>query len=126
MRVLLVEDDADNREVERILLEDAGFIVELAENGEDAVERIAASAPGEYAVIFMDIEMPIKNGYNAAKLIRSLRNKALAEIPIVAMTAKAFSEDIAAALAAGMNGHIAKPINMKNVIDTLSDILKNQ
>ena len=125
LHVLLVEDDADNREVERILLEDAGFVVDLAENGEDAVELIAASKPGEYAVVFMDIEMPVKNGYNATKLIRSLRNKELAEIPIVAMTAKAFSEDIAAALEAGMNGHIAKPINMKNVVDTLSDVLKS-
>ena len=67
--------------------------------------------------------MPIKNGYSAARLIRSLRNSALADIPIVALTAKAYSEDIAAARAAGMNGHIAKPINMKNVMETLSDVL---
>ncbi|MBR4157676.1 MAG: amino acid permease [Oscillospiraceae bacterium] len=124
MRVLLVEDDKDNREVEQKLLEDAGFIVDVAENGEDAVEIIAASMPGEYAVVFMDIEMPIKNGYNATKLIRSLRNRSLAEIPIIAMTAKAFSEDISAALEAGMNGHIAKPVDMKNVIDTLTGVLK--
>ncbi len=123
LHVLLVEDDKDNREVEKTLLEDAGFVVDTAENGEDAVEMIAASVPGEYAVVFMDIEMPIKNGYNATKLIRSLKNEKLASIPIVAMTAKAFSEDIAAALQAGMNGHIAKPISMKNVIDTLSDVL---
>ncbi len=124
MRVLLVEDDEDNREVEKTLLEDAGFVVDVAENGEDAVEIIASSTPGDYAVVFMDVEMPVKNGYNATKLIRSLKNRELASVPIVAMTAKAFSEDIAAALEAGMNGHIAKPIDMKNVIDTLSDVLK--
>ena len=123
LHVLLVEDDADNREVEHTLLEEAGFVVETAENGEDAVELIAASTPGDYAVVFMDIEMPIKNGYNATRLIRSLKNRALAEVPIVALTARAFSEDIAAARAAGMNGHIAKPINMKNVMETLTDVL---
>ena len=123
MRLLLVEDDPDNRDVARQLLEEAGFLVDTAENGEDAVERIAASVPGYYDAVLMDIEMPIKNGYSAARLIRSLRNSALADIPIVALTAKAYSEDIAAARAAGMNGHIAKPINMKNVMETLSDVL---
>ena len=125
MRLLLVEDDPDNRDVERTLLEEAGFIVETAENGEDAVEIIAASTPGDYACVLMDIEMPVKNGYSATRLIRSLRNRELAEIPIVALTAKAFSEDIAAARDAGMNGHIAKPINMKNVFETLSVVLQD-
>ena len=124
LRLLLVEDDPDNREVERTLLEEAGFTVETAENGEDAVEMIAASTPGDYAAVFMDIEMPIKNGYNATMLIRSLRNRELAAIPIIALTAKAFSEDIAAAREAGMNGHISKPINMRNVMDTLSEVLR--
>lgn len=125
MCLLLVEDDPDNREVERTLLEEAGFVVGTAANGEDAVEIIAASTPGDYACVLMDIEMPVKNGYSATKLIRSLRNRELAEIPIVALTAKAFSEDIAAARAAGMNGHIAKPINMKNVFETLSVVLQD-
>ncbi len=124
MRLLLVEDDPDNRDVERTLLEEAGFTVDTAENGEDAVEIIASSVPGDYAVVLMDIEMPVKNGYSSTRLIRSLKNRALAEIPIVALTAKAFSEDIAAAQEAGMNGHIAKPINMKNVMDTLTEVLK--
>ena len=123
MRILLVEDDPDNRDVEKTLLEEAGFIVDTAENGEEGAELVAASAPGEYAVVLMDIEMPVKNGYNAARLIRSLRNPAHASIPIVALTAKAFSEDIALALKAGMNAHISKPINMKTVIATFKDIL---
>ena len=98
--------------------------METAENGEDAVEMLAASAPGYYALILMDIEMPVKNGYQAARVIRSLKNRELASVPIVALTAKAFSEDIAAAREAGMNGHIPKPLNMKNALDTLSAILQ--
>ncbi|MBR3640991.1 MAG: response regulator, partial [Oscillibacter sp.] len=123
MRILLVEDNAENREVEQTLFEQAGFVVDLAENGEEAVECIAASEPGEYAAVLMDIEMPVKNGYDAAKLIRSLRNPALAATPIIALSAKAFSEDVAAAYAAGMNGHIAKPINMEKVMETMSSVL---
>ncbi|MBR3556950.1 MAG: amino acid permease [Oscillospiraceae bacterium] len=123
VRLLLAEDDPDNRNVETALLQEAGFLVDTAENGEEAVEMLAASRPGYYALVLMDIEMPVKNGYNASKLIRSLKNPALASVPIVALTAKAFSEDIAAARAAGMNGHIAKPLNMKNAIDTLSELL---
>jgi CheY-like chemotaxis protein len=122
-RLLLAEDDPDNRDVERTLLQEAGFLVETAENGEEAVEMLASSQAGYYALILMDIEMPVKNGYNAAKLIRSLKNPALASIPIVALTGKAFSEDIAAAREAGMNGHIAKPLNMKSAMETLSEIL---
>ncbi len=124
VRLLLAEDDPDNRDVEETLLKEAGFLVETAENGEDAVEMLASRAPGYYSLILMDIEMPVKNGYSAARLIRSLKNPALAATPIVALTAKAFSEDIAAAHDAGMNGHIAKPLNMKNAMDTLSEILK--
>ncbi len=123
MRVLLVEDNPSNREVETILLEEVGFVVDSVENGEDAVETIAASTPGEYSVVLMDIEMPVKNGFDATRVIRSLKNPALANIPIVALSARAFSEDIAAARNAGMNGHIAKPVNMQTVIDTLSDVL---
>ena len=121
--LLLVDDSEDNREVARTLLEELGFIVNTAENGEEAVEIIAAADAGEYSAVLMDIEMPVKNGYSAAKLIRSLRNKELASVPIVALTAKAFSEDIAACYKAGMNGHIAKPINMEKVIDTLSGLI---
>ena len=84
---------------------------------------IASSTPGTYAAVLMDIEMPVKNGYDSTRLIRSLKNPALSSIPIIAVTGKAFSEDIAAARAAGMNGHIPKPIDMKVVLDTLSQVL---
>ena len=123
MRLLLVEDNPDNRDVEKVLFEDAGFIVDTAENGEDAMEAIAASAPGEYAAVIMDIEMPVKNGYDAARVIRSLKNPVLANVPIVALTAKAFSEDIAAARRAGMNAHIAKPINTETLRKTMEEVL---
>jgi CheY-like chemotaxis protein len=124
VRLLLAEDNEDNRTVEETLLKEAGFLVETAENGEEAVEMLAASVPGYYALILMDIEMPVKNGYQAARLIRSLKNRELASVPIVALTARAFSEDIAAAREAGMNGHISKPLNMKNAMDTLSEVLQ--
>ncbi|MDO4845358.1 MAG: ATP-binding protein [Oscillospiraceae bacterium] len=126
MHLLLVEDNEDNREMEKTLLEDAGFSVDVAVNGEDAVEIVAGSAPGTYAVVLMDIEMPEKNGYDATKLIRTLRNSDLASIPIVALTAKAFSEDIAACREAGMDAHIAKPLNMETAMKTLSDVLSRK
>ncbi len=118
-----MEDDKASREVEQTLLTDAGFRVDAVENGEDAAEAIAASAPGDFAAVLMDIEMPIKDGYASARLIRSLKNKALASVPIIALTAKAFSEDVAAARAAGMNAHIAKPLDIDKLTDALAEVL---
>ena len=126
MRLLLVEDDPENLEVEQTLLEEAGFLVTTAPNGEEGVELVASSRPGDYAAVLMDIQMPVKNGYNATRLIRSLHNPELARIPVIALTAKAFSEDIAAARETGMDGHIAKPINMKKVLETLSQVLEDR
>ena len=126
LRLLLVEDNPENLEVERTLLEQAGFVIDTAPNGEEGVELVAASRPGEYAAVLMDVEMPVKDGLEATRLIRSLKRPDLARIPIIAITAKAFSEDIAAVLAAGMDGHIAKPINMKNVMEIMSEVLQRQ
>ena len=126
MRLLLVEDNPANLEVEQTLLEQAGFLVDTAPNGEEGVEMVAASRPGEYAAVLMDVEMPIKNGLEATRLIRSLKNPELARIPIIAITAKAFSEDIAAVLEAGMDGHIPKPINMKVVLETMSKVFQRE
>ncbi len=126
LKVLLVEDNKENRDMERIMLEEAGFTVTCVENGEEAVEAVAASDPGEYDLVLMDIEMPVKNGYDATRTIRSLRNQDLARIPIAALTAKAYSEDIAAAYEAGMDGHIAKPVNIRSVLDTMAKILNKQ
>ena len=121
-KILLVDDIEVNREIATMILMQAGFKVETAVNGKDAVDKIAASQPGDYDVILMDIQMPIMNGYEAAQAIRQLDNPKLANIPIIAMTANAFSEDIQAAKNAGMNNHIAKPIDVNKMMETLTKI----
>ena len=125
MRTLLVEDNAINMEIAQMLLEQAGFLIETAENGEIAVEMIEASEPGYYDVILMDIQMPVMDGYTAAQAIRGLPDAALAGIPIIAMTANAFQEDIKKAEEVGMNGHIAKPLDIPSMKATLQNVLKN-
>ena len=110
-RVLLVEDNALNREISRELLESEGFAVEEADDGDVAVEKVRRSQPGDYDLILMDVQMPRLNGFDATRQIRALADRRLAAIPVLAVTANAFEEDRAAALAAGMNGHIAKPID---------------
>ena len=122
-KLLLVDDIEVNREIAKMLLEGSGFIVDTAVDGQDAVAKVAASKPGDYDAVLMDIQMPIMNGYEAAKKIRALPDERLARIPIIAMTANAFSEDVKAALDAGMNGHIAKPIDVDNMMTTLAKIL---
>jgi CheY-like chemotaxis protein len=119
-----VEDNAINREIAMMILNELGFRVETAENGKIAVEKVEASEPGYFDGVLMDIQMPVMNGYDATKAIRSLADKKLAAIPIVAMTANAFAEDVQAAKDAGMNGHIAKPINIPQMVETLKKVLK--
>ena len=123
VRLLLVDDNEINREIATMILQEAGFILDEAENGKDAVEKIASSQPGDYQAVLMDVQMPIMNGYEATKAIRALPNQALASIPIIAMTANAFSEDIQKGKDAGMNAHVAKPINVTKLMATLSDVL---
>ena len=123
-RLLLVDDIEVNREIAKMLLEGAGFSVDTANNGKEALEKVAESSPGDYDAVLMDIQMPVMNGHEAAKAIRALPEKALADIPILAMTANAFSEDVQAAKAAGMNGHIAKPIDVPSMMRTLAEVLK--
>ena len=123
MNLLLVEDDLDNMNVAKSIFEDLGFSVVIAVNGEEGAELIASSTPGTFDVVIMDIEMPIKNGIEATKLIRSFKNASISNIPIIALSARAFSEDIAIALDAGMDGYIAKPINVDILKQTLSDVL---
>ncbi len=119
-RVLLVEDNELNREIAREVLEMVGLTVDEAENGQIAVDMFSASEAGSYSLILMDIQMPVMNGYDAAAAIRSLKRSDALRVPILAMTANAFVEDIQAAKAAGMNEHLAKPIDF----DTLSSALK--
>lgn len=122
-RILLVEDIEINQEIAVTILEEAGYCTEVAENGQIAVDMLKSSEPGYYQIVLMDIQMPKMNGYDATKAIRDLENKELASIPIIAMSANAFEEDKQEALKCGMNGHIAKPIDIKNLFDTLNEIL---
>ena len=125
-RLLLVEDNAINMEIAEIILMQAGFIVETAENGKIALDMVASSKPGYYDAVLMDIQMPVMDGYEATKAIRALGNPALAEIPILAMTANAFKEDEQAAEQAGMQGHIAKPIDLPKMIETIQRVLRQK
>ena len=123
MCVLLVEDNTINMEIARTLLADAGLDVDTAENGREAVDKVSASAPGRYDVVLMDIQMPEMDGYAACRAIRALPDGRLASIPVIAMTANAFREDIKDAEEAGMNGHIAKPIDVGGMMSTLASVL---
>lgn len=124
MRLLVVEDNELNMEITTTVLEEAGFVVDQAVNGQAALEKVATAAPGEYALVLMDIQMPVMDGYEATRRIRALPDPAKAQIPIVAMTANAFAEDRENALAAGMNEHIAKPFDIHTLRWKLAEILK--
>ena len=122
-RILLVEDNELNREIAAEILNEYGFLVDSAENGAVAVERVKNSAPGDYDLVLMDVQMPIMNGYEATKQIRALDNPGLAGITILAMTANAFDEDRKEALKCGMNGFLSKPIIMDELICALQNSL---
>ena len=123
-KLLLVEDNELNREIAQEILEESGFVIDTAEDGTIAVEKMKNSQPGDYDLILMDVQMPIMNGYEATKAIRALDDPVLSSIPIVAMTANAFDEDRKNALESGMNAHVAKPINVQNLMDVLQTLLK--
>ena len=121
--LLLVDDIDVNREIATMLLTTAGFVIDTARNGKEAVEKVSESKPGDFDAVLMDIQMPIMDGYEATKKIRRLKNSELAKIPIIAMTANAFSEDVQNAKNAGMNGHIAKPIDVPTMLEVLKKVL---
>lgn len=123
--ILLVEDNELNREIAEEMLKNAGFIVDSVNDGIDAVERMKDLDENAYDLILMDIQMPKMDGYTATKEIRRLSNQRKANIPIVAMTANAFEEDKKKSMAAGMNAHLSKPVNIKNLVETLDGIFKN-
>ncbi len=116
MRVLVAEDNDVNWQILSMLLSMHGIETTRAENGQVAVDLVASSGPGAYDLVFMDVQMPVMNGIEATKAIRALPDREVASIPIIATTADAFSEDVALCLNAGMNGHIAKPIEIKIVL----------
>ena len=122
-RVLLVEDNVINTEVAVMLLEDKGFMVETAENGLRAMEKFSKSEAGYYDAILMDIRMPLMDGLSASMNIRHLSNQDASSIPIIAMTANAFDDDIEKSKAAGMNAHLAKPIEPERLYQTLYDFI---
>ncbi len=123
-RILLAEDNELNREIAQAILEEAGFTLEIAENGQIAVDMVRRAEPGYYRLVLMDIQMPVMDGYEAAKAIRALPDCGQNSLPILAMTANAFEEDKQAALRCGMNGHIAKPINIATLLETMEKVLK--
>ena len=123
-KILLVEDNDFNREIAAEILGDYGITVDVAENGQEAVNKVSASKPGEYNLVLMDIQMPIMDGYEATRRIRALNDLSLAAIRIVAMSANAYDEDRMAAAECGMNGFISKPINMKELDRILHGMLK--
>lgn len=124
IRILLAEDNALNAEIAETILQDAGIIVEHSINGAQALAMVEKAPMGYYDLILMDIQMPNMDGYKAASIIRHLPDVGKSGIPIVAMTANAFAEDRKKAFEAGMNGHIAKPIDASKIKETLAEILK--
>ena len=122
--ILLVEDNELNREIAEEILKQYGFLVDIAENGAVAVEKVKNSAPGTYDLVLMDIQMPVMNGYEATEQIRALEDPALAKIRILAMTANAFDEDRKKALKCGMDGFMSKPIVMEELIRELQNNMK--
>ena len=123
-RVLLTEDNELNREIASELLSDIGLEIETAKNGKEAVEKMMMKPDHYYDLIFMDIQMPIMNGYEATRAIRSLDSEYAKNIPIIAMTANVFQDDIMKAIESGMNEHVTKPIDMKIVCHVLQKWLK--
>ena len=121
--ILLVEDNELNREIAQEILREYGFLVDSAENGAVAVEKVSTAAPGSYDLVLMDVQMPIMDGYTATRKIRALDDPARAKLPILAMTANAFDEDRRNALESGMNGFLSKPIVIDDLVQELHKIL---
>ena len=124
-RILLAEDNSLNREIAIAILEGVGLKTDIAENGAIAVEKIAVSPSGYYDAVLMDIQMPVMDGYTATRQIRALPNKFHSRIPVIAVSANAFDEDMEASYEAGMNGHLAKPIIESELLKTLGEIWFN-
>lgn len=121
-RVLVVEDNELNREIAADLLEEAGFPVETACNGAEAVEKVKAAPAGYYALVLMDLRMPVMDGHSAARAIRALADPEKAEVPIVALSANTFDEDRKRSAESGMNAHLAKPLDISRLLELLSDV----
>lgn len=125
-RILLVEDNDLNREIARFMLDEIGFEVDIACDGEDAVTAMTECEDGRYDYILMDVQMPIMDGIEATKHIRSSEREYLRTVPIIALTANAFNEDVERCLSAGMNAHLSKPFKIEDIVDTLRKFRKKE
>lgn len=121
-RVLVVEDNELNREIAVDLLEEAGFLVETAGDGAEAVEKVRNSRPGYYALVLMDLRMPVMDGHSAARAIRALEDPGLANVPIVALSANTFDEDRKQSAECGMNAHLAKPLDIDRLLELIDNM----
>ena len=119
LRILLAEDNEINREIAVMILQEKGILPDLAENGAAAVEMVREAEAGRYAAVLMDIQMPVMNGYDASRAIRAMEDPEKASLPIIAMTANAFREDIRLEQEAGMNAHVAKPVEVEELFRVL-------
>ncbi len=122
----MAEDNEINAEILQELLLMEGATCEVAVNGSQAVKRFAESKPGEFDAVLMDVQMPVLNGYEATKQIRSLARADAQTIPIIAMTANAFAEDVKDAIHAGMNAHVSKPVDMEALKETIHRFVRKQ
>ena len=113
-----------NREITRHMLKDTALIIDEACNGAEAVEKVSEAEAGYYCLVLMDIQMPVMDGYQASGIIRNLEDPEVAAIPIIAMTADAFEDDVRAAAAAGMNDHISKPVNWEKLKIVMSKFIR--
>ena len=126
MRVLLVEDNEINCEIVEYILQDVGVEVVTANNGKAAVDAFASAEPGTFDCVLMDLMMPVMSGYEAARVIRGLDRRDAEAVPIIALSANAFDEDIALAKDAGMNEHLAKPVDIRKMFQVMSRLHNRQ
>lgn len=127
VRVLVAEDNDLNMEIARFFIEQNGGTVIPAANGREAIQKFAASAPGEINIILMDVMMPVMNGYDATQFIRGMERPDAAEVPILAMSANAFQDDVLKSRAAGMNDHLAKPLSTEKLLSAIQRyVARNQ
>ena len=126
MYILVAEDNEINAEILGELLNIAGASCHFCENGKLVAEAFEKSDPGQYQLVLMDVQMPVMNGYEATRAIRELSHPTALSIPIIAMTANAFAEDIRDALEAGMNAHVAKPVDMGVLEQTVKAVMETQ
>lgn len=125
-KILLVEDNELNLEIETELIKEMGFIVDTAMDGSVAVDKISHSKAGEYSLVLMDIQMPVMDGYQAAKAIRGLKDPVLRAIPIIAVSSNAFEEDRRKSRESGMNAHISKPVDYPKLLELIEKTLRQR